>query len=299
MMYREARVLTEEKIFNVIAYTFLSILTIFCTVPFIMVLSGSITREKSILRDGYRLIPKEISFDAYKLVFTSPGEILNAYAVTIFITSAGTILSLFLISMTAYVLQRKEFKYRNAFAFYFYFTTLFSGGLVPWYILMVRYLKLKDNILSLIVPMLFSVFYMIIIRTFMSNIPDSINESAKIDGAGEFRIFVQLIMPLSKPVLATMGLFIALNYWNDWFHAMLFIENKALMPLQYFLYRILSVVEVLKLMTSNLPAGLVVDTPGESLKMAMTVVTIGPIIFLYPYLQKYFIRGIMIGAVKG
>ncbi len=287
-------------VFNFIAYFYLSVMAIICIVPFLLIVSGSITSEQSILRDGFSLIPKEISFEAYKMIFLAPDAMLRAYGITIFITFVGGSCSLFLTSMTAYVLQHKDFPFRSKFSFYFYFTTLFSGGLVPWYILMMKYLGLKNNILALIIPLLFNVFYIIIVRSFMSGIPDSISESAKMDGAGEFTIFLKLILPLSKPVLAAMGLFIALNYWNDWFNAMLFIDKSNMMPLQYYLHNLLASTEGLNKMRSQLPPGFIqTSSPSESLKMAMTVITIGPIILLYPYLQKYFVKGIMVGSVKG
>jgi len=289
----------EELFFGILAYIYLAFASMFCLIPFLLVIGGSFSSESSIKRYGFRIIPKEFSLEAYSLIFRSPRQLLNAYGITIFITTVGTFSAIFLISMTAYVLHRKDFKYRNKFALYFYFTNLFNGGLVPWYILMVRYLKMKNNLFALIIPLLFSVFYMIIIRTFMSSIPDSISESAKIDGAGDFTIFIKLILPLSKPALATIGLFVALNYWNDWFNAMLFIEKRNLIPLQYYLHQILSTIEGLRRILQDLPNDAVVELPGESFKMAMTVVTIGPIILLYPYLQKYFIKGIMLGAVKG
>ena len=165
---------------------------------------------------------------------------------------------------------------------------------------MVRYLGMKNNIFALILPLLFNVFYMIIIRSFISNtIPLSITESAQIDGAGEFQIFMRLILPLSKPVLATMGLFTALNYWNDWFNAMLFIDKQDMMPLQYYLYKMLSQITMLRTLISKVPELATVNAPEESFKMAMTLVTIGPILLLYPFVQKYFVSGIMVGAVKG
>jgi putative aldouronate transport system permease protein len=268
--------------------------------PFLLIVSGSLTSERFISENGYSLIPGEFSFKAYEVVFAVPESILRAYGVTIFITAVGTILGLFMSAMTAYVLQRREFKYRNVFAFYFYFTSLFSGGLVPWYILMVRYMGMKNNLLALIVPSLLNVFYIVIIRSFISTIPDSISESARIDGAGDFTIFVRLVLPLSKPVLATIGLFTALNYWNEWFNAMLFIDKNNMMPLQYYLYKMLSQMTMIRSLLSKVPQlAATVKPPEESFKMAMTVVTIGPILLLYPYLQKYFIKGIMIGAVKG
>jgi len=291
----------ETVVFNIIAYLFTAILAFLCLLPFLLVVSGSITDESSIVLYGYRLIPVKISFDAYKIAFGNPTIILRAYAVTCFVTTVGTFLSLFLSSMAAYALQRKDFVYRNFFAFFFYFTTIFSGGLVPWYILMVKYLHMKDNYLALIIPGLFGVFNMIIIRSFMSSIPDSITESAKIDGASDFRIFIQLILPLSRPVLVTIGLFIALEYWNDWYLSMLFIQKDNMYPLQYFLYKIISKIDFLRNVaarSSNINLSKI-SLPSESFKLAMTVIATGPIIFLYPHLQKYFIKGIMMGAIKG
>ena len=297
---RKIKASKETIAFNVIAYSFLTVASIICIIPFIMVVSGSLTKESSIMVDGIGLIPKVFSLEAYKMIFLTPAVMLRAYGVTIFITAVGGFSSLFLISMTAYVLQRKEFDFRNGFAFYFYFTTLFSGGLVPWYILIVRYLNLKGSIIALILPLLFNVFYMIVIRSFMSSIPYSITESAQIDGAGDFKIFLKLILPLSKPVLAAMGLFIALNYWNDWFNAMLFVaEKKELMPLQYYLHNLISATQALRQMRAQLPPGAIVSNPNEALKMAMTVVSIGPIILLYPFIQKHFVKGIMVGSIKG
>jgi putative aldouronate transport system permease protein len=197
------------------------------------------------------------------------------------------------------VLSRRDFKWRGRFSFFFFFTTLFSGGLVPWYLMIVNYLHLKDTLLVLILPLLMNVFYIIVMKSFMSSIPDAITESAKIDGAGDFRIFVQLIVPLSKPALATIGLFIALAYWNDWYNALLFISKSELMPLQYYLYKMLGNMDGMR--KAMMASGAVVNTdlPTESLKMAMTIVATGPILLAYPFIQKYFVTGLTIGAVKG
>lgn len=290
----------ETLVFNIIAYLFLTFFSIACLLPFLFIISGAFSSERSIMEHGFSIFPKEFSVVAFQTIFTVPDHILRAYGVTIFITTVGTSVSLFLTTMAAYVLQKPSFKHRNYFAFYFYFTSIFSGGLVPWYILMVRYLGMKNNILALIIPILFNVFYMIIIRSFISStIPLSITESAQIDGAGEFQIFMQLILPLSKPVLATMGLFTALNYWNDWFSGMLFIDKQNMMPLQYYLYKMLSQVTMIRTLISRVPELAKVQAPEESFKMAMTLVTIGPILLLYPFVQKYFVSGIMVGAVKG
>lgn len=293
--------LTKERaVFNIIAYSFLGIAAIFCLLPFLLVISGAFSSEQSILKYGYSLIPHEFSMNAFKTVLRAPQDILRAYGVTILITIVGTFAGLFLSAMAAYVLQIKTFKARNVIAFLLYFTTIFDGGIVPRYILMIRYLGLKNNLLALILPLLINVFNIIIIRsTISSSIPESLCESAEIDGAGDLRIFTRIILPLSKPILATIGLFMALGYWNDWFNAMLYIDKKQLIPLQYYLYKMLSQISMLRELVSKVPQMAAVTPPEESFKMAMTLITIGPIILLYPFVQKYFVSGIMIGAVKG
>ena len=290
----------ERAVFNIIAYTFLGIFALACLLPFLLIISGAFSSEKSILRYGYSLIPKEYSLNAFKTLLTMPWDILRAYGISITVTVTGTIVGLFTSAMAAYVLQRKSFAPRNVIAFLLYFTTIFDGGIVPRYILMIRYLGLKNNILALIFPLLINVFYIIIIRsTIASAIPDSLSESAQMDGANEFQIFLKIVLPLSKPILATIGLFISLGYWNDWFHAMLYIDKKTLIPLQYYLYKMLSQITMLRELVSKVPQMTAVTPPEESFKMAMTLVTIGPVILLYPFVQKYFVSGIMIGAVKG
>lgn len=288
----------DRIIFNIFGYLILLLFSLFCFFPFLMVITGSFSTQRSIEKHGFQIIPKEFSVEAYNILFDSPATVLRAYGVTIFVTIIGTLLGLFIIAMTSYVLTCHDFKYRNGFSFFFYFTTIFGGGLVPWYIVIVRYLHLKNSILALIIPLLLNVFYIIIMKTFMKSIPDAIGESARIDGAGDFTIFTRLILPLSKPALATIGLFLALNYWNDWFNTMLFIDNDRMYNLQYFLYQILSKLDFMNIAAAQ--AGIPVpEMPSDSFKLAMTVVVTGPIVFLYPFVQKYFIRGITIGAVKG
>ncbi|WP_274648789.1 carbohydrate ABC transporter permease [Paenibacillus humicola] len=285
-------------VFNILGYSLVSVAALLCLIPFLMVISGSFTSDHAISNYGYSLIPKEFSVKAYSILFRYPEDILRAYGVSIFVTVCGTFLGLFLVSMTGYVLNRKDFRYRNVIAFFFYFTTLFNGGLVSYYIMMIRYYHLKDNLLSLIIPGILNVFYLIIMRSFMSSIPEAISESAKIDGAGDFTIFYKLILPLSKPALATIGLFIALEYWNDWYNAMLFITSNEKFPLQYMLYNMLSESESISRISATANVN-VQDMPTQSLKLAMAVIATGPIIFAYPFVQKYFIRGITVGAVKG
>jgi len=235
---------------------------------------------------------------AYEFLLNNPEKLINAYKITIFNTVVGTALGLFFMSMAGYVLNRKDFKYRNFFSFFIYFTTLFSGGLIPSYILMVKYLHLKNSILAMILPGIMNAWSIFLMRNFMKSIPDSLYESATIDGAGSFRIYWQIIMPLSIPSLATIGLFLALGFWNEWYNAMLYIESADKFPLQYFLQKMVNQTNVQTLINK----GIVIDIselPTQSIKMATAVVATGPIILLYPFVQRYFISGLTIGAVKG
>ena len=290
----------DRVVFSIIAYIVLGILSVCCLLPFLLVLSGSFSDQTSILTHGYQLIPETFSLDAYTTLFKIPGELLRAYAVTIFVTFTGTFLGLFLTSMAAYVLSSKSFRYRNQVSFFFYFTSIFGGGLVPWYIFNTKYLHFHNNIISLILPILVNVTYLLILKSYMSSIPDALYESAKLDGANDFTIYLHIALPLCKAGLATVGLFIALNYWNDWYNAMLFLDEgrSNLYPLQYFLNNILTKAQAISAAAarSGLPMS---EVPSEPMKLAMTVVATGPIILLYPFLQKYFVKGVTIGAVKG
>ena len=293
----------DIKVFNILSYTLIALVAIICLIPFLMVVVGSFTAEKEIIANGFSFFPKELSLEAYKTALKEPMAILRAYGVTASLTVIGTAIGLFIVAMTAYVLQRKDFKWRNKVSFFFYFTTLFSGGLVPWYILMVKYLGLKDSYLSLLLPPLLSVFNIIIMKSYMSGIPQALTESAKIDGAGDFTIFMKVILPLVKPALATIGMFIALGYWNDWYNSMLFINNENLYSLQYYLYKIVNNIEAYKTILAQAGGGTslgsTINMPSESLKMALTIIVTGPIISVYPFIQKYFVSGVTIGAVKG
>lgn len=293
----------DIKAFNIISYTVISIVALVCLIPFLMVIIGSFTAESEIVASGFSFFPKELSIEAYKTALKEPIAILKAYGVTASLTVIGTAIGLFIVAMTAYVLQRKDFKWRNKVSFFFYFTTLFSGGLVPWYILMVKYLGLKDSYLSLLLPPMLSVFNIIIMKSYMGGIPQALTESAKIDGAGDFTIFVKIILPLAKPALATIGMMIALGYWNDWYNSMLFINNENLYSLQYYLYKIVNNIEAYKTILAQAGGGTslgsTINMPSESLKMALTIIVTGPIILVYPFIQKYFVSGVTIGAVKG
>jgi len=293
----------EEKYYNVfqtLAYIAVTLVTLACLFPFLLIISASFTDNESIIRDGYHLIPAKFSFEGYRMVFKFPEEVLQAYWVTISTTVVGTLLGLFFITMAGYVLQRKDFKYRNRFSFYIYFTTLFGGGLIPWYIMLTKYFKLMDTYAILVLPGLMSPFLIILMKNFIrSAVPDEIIESAKIDGANDFTIYYRIVLQLSLPGIATVGLFLALHYWNDWFTSSLFINDRSLYQLQYYLYNIINTIAFITNMGAGTGISLGEDIPTESTKMAMALIVTGPIVLLYPFIQRYFVKGLTIGAVKG
>ncbi|MBQ3891578.1 MAG: carbohydrate ABC transporter permease [Lachnospiraceae bacterium] len=294
------RLSKDELSVNILGIVLIGIFALICVIPFYLIIIASFTSETSLIRNGYPLLPSfaDFSLDSYKLSLKNPVAILKAYGTTIGVTAVGTFLSVFLATMTGYVLSRKDFPWRNKFAFFYFFTTLFNGGLVPWYLLCVRYLNFKNNIVGLILPLMFSVWNMIIAKSFMSGLPMEITESAKIDGANDLVIFARLIIPLSKPLIATLSLFAALAYWNDWYNCMLYITDENMFTLQYYLQRILGSAEAMRIVAEK--SGIALPSiPIESMKMSMTVIATGPIVLLYPFVQRYFVKGLTIGAVKG
>ena len=295
---KKIRMTGDQIAVSVFGYLAIGAFALICLLPFYLIFIASFTPENDMIRYGYPILPGNISTEAYALCLKNPLAILRAYGVTAGITVTGTFLAVLLATMTGYVLSRRDFPWRNGFAFFFFFTTLFSGGLVPWFMLCVRYLGFKNQIYALILPLMFSVWNMIIAKSFLSGIPAAITESAKLEGANDFTIYVRLMLPLSKPLLATLALFSALAYWNDWYNCMLFITDDRLFNLQYYLQSMLGSAEAMRLVAEksgmDLPA-----VPLEGMKMAMTVIATGPIVLLYPFLQRYFVKGLTIGAVKG
>jgi putative aldouronate transport system permease protein len=289
----------ENKGIDLFSYLFMAIFSIFCIVPFILIISSSLSDEKAVQKTGFVLFPKEFSLFAYKVIFQD-NAIFNAYKTTIIFTVLGTVLCLILTSAMAYALSVKTFTHRNKIAFFVYFTMLFNGGLIPSYLLIAKYLGLRDNILVYILPVLINPFNMFLLRNFFKQIPDSLAESAKIDGANDIYILYKIILPLAKPALATIGLFYGLGFWNEWFTATLYIDSKDLYSLQYLIMKVLREVDFMNQM--NEMQGLVMANyiaPTNTAKMATAVVTVGPIIFVYPFIQKYFVKGLVVGAVKG
>lgn len=289
----------SQIVINIITYILVTVFCLMCILPFWMIIASSFSSEEGIRRTGFTLWPTDVSTYSYELLFRSPDQMIGAYVVTICLTALGTLIGLFLVSMTGYALQRKDFPYRNGIMFYIYFTSLFSAGLVPFYLLIVQTLNLRDSYLAILLPLLMSPWLIVLMKNFVKAIPHEITESGKIDGAGDFKIFYALILPNLKPALATIGLFLALSYWNEWYYSSLFLTTKVeYRPLQYHLYNVINKVASLK----NSVAGsnvVITDLPGETLKMATAVIATGPIILLYPFVQKYFVAGLTVGAVKG
>lgn len=274
-----------------------------CIAPLILVFMVSITDQTSLVINGYSFTPSKISFDAYKYLFNDPEKLLRSYSITFFTCTVGSFFCVLFTMLYAYPISRKSFKYRNFFSFFMFFTMLFQGGLVPWYILYTQYLQMQNNVAAMILPAIMNAFYVLITKTFFTlNLPDSILESARIDGASEYRIFYMIVIPLSKPVIATIALFSVLAYWNDWYLCLLYINDPKYYNLQYSMYQALRSIQFL---TSSLAsasgnaASALAKVPGETLRMAMAIIGVGPIVFAYPFFQRYFIKGLTIGAVKG
>jgi putative aldouronate transport system permease protein len=287
----------SDRLLKASFYTLIGLFSIYCLIPFWSVVASSFASEASILKNGYTFWPKDFSLDAYKLIFED-NTIYRAYGVTTFITLGGTVMSMILTSALAYALSVRSVKYRNHIAFYVYFTMLFHGGLVATYLLISKYLDMKDTIWVLIIPSMMSAWNMFLLRNFFASIDESIAESAKMDGANDAYILFRIILPISLPAMATIGLFYALGYWNKWFDAVLYISDKNLYPLQYLIQRIMTNLDYINSISAdvNIPNFI---PPAMTVRLATTVVTIGPIVFLYPFLQKYFVKGLMVGAVKG
>ena len=290
---------TGTKVFETVAYILLSLGAIICVLPFIIIVSGSFTDNSTILTQGYSLLPRDFTFSAYQTIFKSPKDILQAYKMTLYYTVVGTGLGLMMITLTGYVISRKEFKYRNTVSFLIYFTSIFGGGMIPWYLMYANVLGLKGSTLAIWFPALMSPFLVILMRTFIVGaVPDAITESAKIDGAGHFTIFFRIVLPVLKPGLATVGLFLALGYWNDWYRSSMFSTNSSTWQLQFYLYDLLNATTAMKQMASNVSMK-TADLPTESVKLAMVVVATGPVLLFYPFVQRFFVSGITVGAVKG
>ena len=294
--------MTESKTFNRVATILLTVLVIITLLPILLIVIASFTEEQTLIRDGYTFFPKNFSLDAYYYMVKQGAVIVRAYGVSIFVTVVGTCLSVLLTTMLAYPMSRKSFKFRNALAFFVFSTMLFNGGIVPSYIMWTKFLHIKDTIWALIIPnYLVTAFNVILVKNFYQNsIPDSLVEAAQIDGASEFTIFRKIMFPLAVPTVATISLFTGICYWNDWTNGLYYISDEKLYSIQLLLMKIMNNIQALR---SNSTAALLgtgtVDLPGTSIRMAMAVIGILPILLIYPFVQKYLVKGVVVGAVKG
>lgn len=288
----------NSKIVNIFLHIFFVVLLICCILPVILVIIISFTDQAWIDMNGYSFFPKALSLDAYEYIFTQGGNIFNAYKITILSTVVGTIISVTTIALYAYPLSRPDLKFKKFFTFFVFFTMLFNGGLVSWYIITTKYLMLKNTFLGLVLTLAMNAWYVIIMRTFFqSSVPLALIEAGKIDGAGEFRIFLQVVLPISVPAVATIALFQTLAYWNDWWHPMLLINDRKLYNLQLLLQIMMQNIRNISEGGAQLREG--AEIPTDSVRMALCVVAMGPILIVYPFFQKYFIQGLTVGSVKG
>ncbi len=285
----------DGNLFNTVAHIILIIQCAFILLPLILCISISVSDQASIYKYGYTFIPKKLNFEAYAYVFKNGLTLFHSFGVTVIVTALGTVFSLLVTAMYAYVVSRRDFKGRKFFNYFMFFPMLFSGGLVATYLWQTQ-IGMYNNLACLIVPMAFNSWNCIILRTFLqTSVPFEIIESGKIDGAGEYRIFFKLIVPIAVPGLATIALFAALSYWNDWYTPLVYIRNENLYGLQFYLQRIMTNVQVAlsgKVQTT-------INVPSESVRMVLCVIAIGPIVLAYPFCQKFLIKGITIGSVKG
>lgn len=288
-----------DQIFKVFNHTFLILFSLFCLFPFWIMIVASFTDDLVLRKDGYLPWAREWSTSAYEWVLRGR-DIQVGYRVSIFITVVGTLASLILMSGLAYVMSVRRFKKRNWLAFYIYFTMIFNPGMVPWFITMRNILGLKDNIWALIVPPLINGFWVFVLRNFFESLPKEIVESAIVDGASYAQILYRIVLPLSKPALATVALFTAVTYWNDWFLGVMLLDFADFRPLAVIILRMLrNIRAILEALNQEGVASVPIESiPTHSVRMATAVVTIGPILLVYPFVQRYFIKGLTLGAVK-
>lgn len=292
------------KFHDILLFVVLLGLTITFIIPVALIYVISLSSNESIRKLGYTLFPSEWSLDGYRYLMGTSEQLINSAFISVFITVAGTILSVIVMGMVAYVIYRKDFKYRVQLSFFIFFTMLFSGGMVPSYIINTRLLHLNDTILILFLPFLCRAWHVIILRTYYTqSIPDSLIEAAKIDGARELELYFKIVFPISLPGIATIALYSVVLLWNEWFTGLLYINNSKLLPLQVLLHSIQSDLDVLsqnpEFATSPDGIEMAMNLPADSARMALAVVIMTPVLFAYPFFQRYFIKGLTIGSVKG
>ena len=297
-MKKIERIVKGALPYRIIMTAMLLLYGILCIIPFVLVIIISFTSQDAILNNGYNFFPKALSLDAYRYLFEYSGKLIRGYGVTIFITVVGTLLNVFLTVTMAYPLSRMEFRFHKLVSLWLFITMLFGGGLVPYYILVKQYLHMADTIWVLIIPGLVSSGNVFMLRVFMQGMPESLHESAMLDGADEFYILTRIVVPLMKPGIATIALFSVLQYWNEVFTAKLFIEsNKDLLPLQNILDQYTQYINYI--MQHGAGAMVTAESiPSDSLLFAMCLIAAGPMLFVFLFFQKYFVSGLTMGAIK-
>lgn len=299
-MKNETKYLKNRQRTSIWIHLFFICFSVICIIPFMTVVSASFSDEKDLMLNGFPVWPRKWDFTAYAYLFENPEIIVNAYSVTIFVTLIGTFLGVLFMAMVAFSLARDTSRMKKILTYYIFFPTLFNGGLVPSYIINTQYLHLTDKLIALIIPSLINVYHIFMLRTFFNQLPVSLFEAAKMDGASEYTIFWKVAIPLSKPSLATIAFLNALTKWNYWYNCMLYIRDDDKVTLQYLLQRMMKDLQALQEEMTNVPAmAEFSNLPGENLRMAMLVVAIGPMMVFFPFFQKYFTKGMTVGAVKG
>ena len=298
--HRKPKSTLSDKILITVFYVTSTLFGLMCLYPFVQVLISSFADEKALLAEGYKLVPSKWSLDAYR-VLVNANEIWTSYGVTLFITIVGTLLTLFITVMAAYVLSGNKIKYKNFFNFFFYFTMLFNGGLVGSFILISDILHLTNSIWVYILPASFNVWNCFLLRNFFAEVPEALIESGKLDGASDITVLFRIVLPLSLPAIATIGLFSAVAFWNEWGLGLLYITDERLYTLQYQIVRLVQSIDAASNMANSGMGnmGTTFEPPANTLRLATAIITIGPIILLYPFLQKYFVSGLKVGGVKG
>ncbi|HEY3290529.1 MAG TPA: carbohydrate ABC transporter permease [Anaerolineae bacterium] len=290
----------SDRLFSTVIYVIATTFTLFCFLPFYTMVIASITEKHALISNGYQLWPAVFSLEAYQWVLRGQ-QVVTGYGVTVFVTVVGTTLSLMLMCALAYTMSNRKFKPRNQIAFFVYFTMIFSSGIIPWYITM-RSIGLYDNIWALIVPMLMNPWWIFILRNYFNGLPLEVLESARMDGASDLQILTSIVLPLSTPALATAALFISVAYWNDWWLGVMLLDFANFRPLQVIILRVINSIQAIRAAMAVPGTTMSIDMsqiPDLSIRMAIVVVTIGPIILVYPFVQRYFIKGLTLGAIKG
>jgi len=292
---------TLDRFTKLVFHIVLAAASLACLIPMLLTISISLTSEHSIVFHGYRLIPRELSVEGYRQIFRQPAALINAYWVTIRITVLGTFFGTLLMSMAAFPLSRRDFTWRRPIILYLIFTMLFDAGLVPTYMLITQYLHLQDTLAVQILPLMISPWFMFLLITYMRQLPFELFESAKVEGASEFYIYLRIAVPLSKPALATIGLLLALAMWNEWYLALLYISKQRLIPLQFWMQRVMQNIQFLLARQGEMGATQIdfSKLPTEPMRMAMAILAAGPMMFVFPFFQRYFARGLQIGSIKG